>query len=129
MSGKFAPIELAFRVKENSKKRKLRESILELQKAQKGSTRMTQEQRREALETGLHLIYGEMRQKPVKPKQRKNIDWEAVCERTRRRCSQLSDEERRRYRDEALRTIYSANAKAAARSRCHKRADAVGPEA
>ncbi|MBE0541328.1 MAG: hypothetical protein IH623_08080 [Verrucomicrobia bacterium] len=48
---------------------------------------------------------------------RKPIDWEAVCERTRQRCNQLSDEERRRLKDKALQIIYSANAQTSARSR------------
>jgi hypothetical protein len=57
-----------------------------------------------------------MKQKPATSKV-KRIDWESVCERTRQRCNKLSDEERRRYRAEALRIIYSADAKAAARCR------------
>ncbi len=57
-----------------------------------------------------------MKQKPARSKA-KRIDWEAVCERTRRRCNKLSEEERRRYRTEALRIIYSADAEATARCR------------
>lgn len=54
-----------------------------------------------------------MKKKPANVKA-KPIDWEAVCERTRQRCNKLSDGERRRLRDEALRIIYSADAEAAA---------------
>ena len=57
-----------------------------------------------------------MKQKPATSKARK-IDWEAVCERTRQRCNKLSEEERRRYRGEALRIIYSADAEATTRCR------------
>ncbi len=35
----------------------------------------------------------------------KKIDWEAVCERTRQRCNRLSEQERRRFRAEALRIV------------------------
>lgn len=47
----------------------------------------------------------------------KQIDWEAVCERTRQRCNKLSKEELHRLEAEALRIIYGADAKAAAHSR------------
>ena len=45
------------------------------------------------------------------------IDWDVVCEQTRQRCNKLSEEEMRRYQDEALRIIYGAHGKAPARSR------------
>jgi hypothetical protein len=52
--------------------------------------------------------------KPAK----KKIDWEAVCEENRQRCNKLTDEERRRLRDHALRIIYSTtDAEAPTRSR------------
>jgi hypothetical protein len=49
-----------------------------------------------------------MKKTSVKPKSQPEIDWEAVCERTRQRCNKLSDEERRRLRAQALKIIYSA---------------------
>jgi len=50
-------------------------------------------------------------------KPRPKIDWDAVCEQTRQRCNKLSEEEMRRYQDEALRIIYGAHGKTPARSR------------
>jgi len=58
-----------------------------------------------------------MKKKSPVQRPKKAIDWEAVCERNRRECSSLSDEERRRLQTEALRIIYTANAEAPARSR------------
>jgi hypothetical protein len=58
-----------------------------------------------------------MKKKAAKVKTNKTIDWEAVCDRARQRCSKHSPEERRRFRDEALRIIYGAHAEAATRSR------------
>ena len=57
-----------------------------------------------------------MKKKAVAPR-KKPIDWDAVCEATRQRCNKLTDEERRRYREHALRLIYSADAEATTRSR------------
>jgi hypothetical protein len=57
-----------------------------------------------------------MKKKPS-AQQAKQIDWDAVCEENRRFCNKLSDEERRRLRDKALRVIYSADAQATTRSR------------
>lgn len=57
-----------------------------------------------------------MKKKPLRTR-KKPIDWEAVCEENRQKCNQLTDEERRRYRDYALRLIYSADAEAPTRSR------------
>jgi len=55
-----------------------------------------------------------MKKTTVKAKSQPEIDWEAACERTRQRCNKLSDEERRRLRAQALKIIYSADAKASA---------------
>ena len=45
-----------------------------------------------------------MTKKPGTRKERK-IDWDAVCERTRKRCNKLSGEARRRLRAEAFHLI------------------------
>lgn len=57
-----------------------------------------------------------MKKKPTMPKAKK-IDWDKVCEETRQRCNKLSDQERERLEEEALRIIYGNPAKAATRSR------------
>jgi hypothetical protein len=44
-------------------------------------------------------------------------DWDKVCEETRQRCNKLSDEERERLEEQALRIIYGHPPKAATRSR------------
>ena len=46
----------------------------------------------------------------------KKIDWEAVCERTRQRCNRLSEQERRRFRAEALRIVNGSEKKKPAKT-------------
>lgn len=57
-----------------------------------------------------------MKKKPGGPKAGK-IDWDKVGEETRQRCNKLSDEERERLEEQALRMIYGNPPKAATRSR------------
>jgi hypothetical protein len=45
----------------------------------------------------------------------KGVNWEKVSEQTRQRCNGLSEQERRRYRAEALRIIYSTDAETTTR--------------
>jgi hypothetical protein len=49
----------------------------------------------------------------------KAVDWEVVAEETRRRCNKLSEQDRRRYRAEALRLVYNSDAEATARRGRH----------
>jgi hypothetical protein len=58
-----------------------------------------------------------MKKKPSVSKPVKLSDLDAACERNRQACNKLSDEERRHYRDLALRTIYSTDAETPARRR------------
>ena len=52
---------------------------------------------------------------PAKPK--KQVDWDAVAERTRQRCNKLTEEERKELLEAGLRIIYGADAKTPARRR------------
>lgn len=58
-----------------------------------------------------------MKKKAAAASRKKPINWEAVCEENRQQCNKLTDAERRRFRDHALRLIYSADAETPTRSR------------
>jgi hypothetical protein len=47
---------------------------------------------------------------------RSDIDWDSISEQTRQRCNKLTNEQRQRLRADALRIIYSSDAKTTARS-------------
>ena len=51
----------------------------------------------------------------TKPK--KQVDWDAVCERTRQRCNKLTEEERKELLEEGLKIIYGADATTPTRRR------------
>jgi hypothetical protein len=57
--------------------------------------------------------------KTAKPKtpQKRDVNWEAVAERTREECNKLTNDQRWRLRDDALRLIYGCNAETPTRSR------------
>jgi hypothetical protein len=59
---------------------------------------------------GLSAEFQRMKAKSAKAKPAPKIDWDKVAEENRQRCNTLTDEERRRYRDLALRIYYSADA-------------------
>ena len=56
-----------------------------------------------------------MKQQSATAKPKKPVDWDAVCERTRQRCNNLTEKERERLQDEALRIIYGQPRKTAPR--------------
>ncbi len=58
-----------------------------------------------------------MKQQSATAKPKKQVDWDAVCERTRQRCNNLTEKEREELLEAGLKIIYGADVKTPTRRR------------